>query len=502
MVNLHWTREQKVKVALAIQEKRRRSETRRLVDNTDEIKANCTTLHGFIEEFWHVVEPAKDFKTGWALKTMCDHLEAVTRGEIQFLMMNVPPGMMKSLLVAVFWPAWEWGPRGRPDLQYLATSFSQPNVLRDNAKMRRLVMSDKFQALWPIALRRDEDAKIKFSNTANGFREGRPFTAMTGGRADRVLIDDPHSVDGAESDAERISAVQTFREGISDRMNDLTKSAVVIIMQRLHADDVAGVVQDPELDMEFVVLTLPMEFEPERRCTTPLMTDPRTIDGELLFPERFPAAEIQRLKRIKGVYAWAGQYQQRPSPRDGGLFKRDWFEVVDYVPALVIEARVWDFAATIATQNTDPDWTVGLRGGRGADGIFYVTHMVRVRETPGRVSQLVNATARNRDGSGVRIRLPEDPGQAGKAQTSFYATLLAGHSLTIKRPTGSKITRAGPAASQAEHNKIKVLRAEWNTDFFDEVCMFPGARHDDVVDTLSDLIDELSAPMGYTLDNI
>lgn len=293
---------------------------------------------------------------------MCRHLEAVTEGRIQFLLMTVPPGMMKSLLM-VFWTAWEWGPVGRPDLQTLATSYSQPNVLRDNLKLRRLIESDQYQAAWSMKLRGDQNAKGKFENTGNGFSEARPFSSMTGGRGDRVKVDDPHSTETAESDAERKTAVRIFREGITDRLNDLTSSAMVIIMQRLHQQDVAAVAL--ELDLGFVHLNLPMEFEGERvdkdgkktggPCRTYVdgelfFEDPRTQDGELLFPERFPRAEIERLKRAKGSYAYAGQYQQRPTPRDGGTFKREWFEVVEAAPAISAARKVrrWDFAATEA----------------------------------------------------------------------------------------------------------------------------------------------------------
>src|SRR5690606_3840377 len=130
---------------------RRKAEAdrKRLTERQGEIRANCDSLHGFIEEHWSVLEPKRPFKTGWALRAMCKHLEAVTYGQFQFLLITIPPGMMKSLVLVV-WTAWDWGPKGRPDLQTLATSYSQANVLRDNLKLRRLIESDKYRALWPL----------------------------------------------------------------------------------------------------------------------------------------------------------------------------------------------------------------------------------------------------------------------------------------------------------------------------------------------------------------
>lgn len=468
------------------------AERERVARDAERIRARCQTLEGFITEFWDVLEPKKELKFGWALRAMCRHLEAVTEGRIQFLMMTVPPGMMKSL-VLVFWTAWEWGPIERPDIQVLATSYSQPNVLRDNVKLRRLVESEKFQTLWPLKLRDDQNAKGKFENTGSGFSEARPFSSMTGGRGDRVKIDDPHSTETAESDTERATTVRIFREGISDRLNDVTKSAIVIIMQRLHEQDVAAVAL--ELDIGFIHLNLPMEFDPERACRTYVdgelfFEDPRTEDGELLFPERFPPAEIERLKKAKGSYAYAGQYQQRPAPRSGGMFQRGDFEIVDAVPAGAKRVRAWDFAATVPKPGKIPDWTVGLRMAWAA-GIFYVEDVKRDRWSPADVERNLKNTA-SQDGLPVRIRMPEDPGAAGKADAATKIKLLAGYDVTAVRPTGEKSVRAKPASAQAEAGNVKLVRGAWNETFLDEVCAFPNAQHDDQVDAFADALNELA----------
>lgn len=479
-------------------EKARRAhdvERQRIERDAEIIRARCQTLDGFILEFWSVLEPKKELKFGWALLAMCRHLEAVTEGLIQFLLMTVPPGMMKSLLL-VFWTAWEWGPIGRPDIQVLATSYSQPNVLRDNIKLRRLVESEKFQALWPLKLREDQNAKGKFENTGNGFSEARPFSSMTGGRGDRVKIDDPHSTETAESDTERDTAVRIFREGITDRLNDLTMSAIVIIMQRLHEQDIAAVAM--QLDIGFVHLMLPMEFERERACQTFVdgklfFEDPRTEEGELLFPERFPAPEVIRLKKAKGSYAYSGQYQQRPAPRTGGMFQRGDFEIVDAVPANAKRCRAWDFAATQPKAGKQPDWTVGLRMAY-VEGIFYVEDIRRDRWSPADVEKNLKNTA-SQDGLTVRIRMPQDPGSAGKSDAATKVKLLAGYNVKAMPVTGEKSVRAKPASAQAEAGNVKLVRGLWNETFLDEVCSFPNASFDDQVDAFADALNELA--LGY-----
>ena len=457
-----------------------------------EVRDRCSSLYGFIREAWPVLEPSTPFVGGWVLEALCDHLEAVTDGRVLRLLVTIPPGMMKSLAVSVFWPAWEWGPRSKPGLRYLTTSFSEANVTRDAVKMRRLVTSDWYARLWgdQVILTGDQNAKLRFENTRSGVREGRSFGSTTGARADRVIIDDPHSVDTAESDAGREAAVTTFKEAIVDRLNNPSASAIVVIMQRLHERDVAGAILAG--DMGYEHLNLPMAFEPDRRCRTNIgFVDPRSEDGELLFPKRFPADTVEALKRDKGPYAWASQYQQRPAPRDGGMFKPEWFDVVAAVPDGCTFVRAWDLAASVASAGRNPDWTVGLKMAKCRQGIFYIQHAARIRGTPMEVQRLILDMAAG-DGRPTRIELPQDPGQAGKAQAGALIRALAGYSVRATPVTGSKTTRAEPAAVQAQAGNVKLVSGSWNTAFLDELAVFPSGAHDDQVDAFADALNALA----------
>lgn len=447
--------------------------------NTFAVRARCRSLHGFVREAWKILEPETPFVDGWVIRAICDHLEAVTRGQIQFLLINVPPGMMKSLLVSVFWPAWEWGPMGMPHLRYLTSSFSEPNVIRDNTKMRRLVESEWFRTLWGdrVVLAKDQNAKKKFENMATGFREGRAWESLTGGRGDRNIFDDPHSTETAESDVERATTIRIFREGASDRLNDVSKSAAVVIMQRLHQDDVSGCIL--KLGLPYVHLCLPMEFEPERRCSTSIgFVDPRTYDGELLFPERFPADAVARLKIAKGGYAWAGQYQQRPTAREGGLFKRHWLGIVRAAPAGTRWCRGWDLAAS---EELTSAYTAGVKIGIGPDGVTYIADVIRERMEGLGVRRLLVTTA-EQDGRACEIALPKDPAQAGKVQAADYVAMLAGYKASAEPQTGSKITKAEPLAAQAEAGNVKLVEGPWNEVFIDEACTFPNGSYKDQID--------------------
>lgn len=313
------------------------AERERTQRDAESIRARCQTLAGFVREAWHVLEPETEYIHNWHIDAICDHLEAVTRGDIIRLLINVPPGTMKSLLVSVIWPAWEWS-QGKRALRYLTTSFAEDNATRDARKTRDLILSDWFQALWPeVRLVRKGDTS--FANSDTGWRECSAFGSLTSKRGDRLGIDDPHSTDTAESDAERKTTTRRFREGATNRLNDMRRSAMVVVMQRLHEEDISGTIL--KYRMGFVHLCLPMEFEAERidkdgrqvggPCRTYIdgklfFEDPRTEQGELLDQVRFPRDVVEALKRDMGPYAYAGQYQQTPGPRDGAFFEKGWFK--------------------------------------------------------------------------------------------------------------------------------------------------------------------------------
>ena len=448
------------------------------------------SLAEFARMAWPVLEPATELKWGWALDAICEHLEAVSRGEIRRLLANVPPGSMKSLLTGVIWPAWEWGPQDRQSLRYLGTAHKQDLAVRDNMKCRRLIQSHWYQSLWPVGLTGDQNAKTKFENTATGFREAMAFTGMTGSRGDRVILDDPHSVDDANSPKELENAIITFREALPSRVNN-DKSAIVIIMQRLHEADVSAVA----MDLGYDHLCIPMRYEDGRSKWAVGTGDPRKTDGELMFPDRFPETQVVELEKTLGEYATAGQLQQRPAPRDGGLFKRSWFSTIPALPADCIRrVRAWDMAATAKTTTNNPDWTAGVDMHRTREGLYIIAGCVRFQGSPMDVERAITNQAAI-DGTKTTIRLAQDPGQAGKSQADQFVKKLAGYAVKVERPTGDKATRAAPFASQAEAGNVRILvtgdsaRDAWIEPFLAELCLFPAGANDDQVDAAADALN-------------
>ncbi len=454
---------------------------REVAENAEAIRLRCRTLAGFFREAWHVLEPRATLVWNWHLDALCDHLEAVTDGRINRLLMTVPPGSTKSLTTSVIWQAWEWGPRAMRSMRYLTTSFNDIPVTRDTRKCRDLIASPWYQSLWPeVALTRA--GETSFANSSTGTREGVPFGSLTSQRGDRLIIDDPHSTETAESQAERERTTRKFREGATDRVNDLERSAIVVIMQRLHEEDIAGTIL--KLGMGYTHLCLPMEFEPERRTVDGIgFTDPRQSDGDLLDPVRFPRDVVEALKRDKGSYAYAGQYQQRPAPRQGGLFKRAWFDgkIIGAAPQGTRWVRHWDLAAT---KKKTAARTAGVKLGRTPDGRYVVAHVVLEQEEGDVVRRVIKSTA-DLDGRVVEISLPQDPGQAGKVQKSDMIAMLAGFIAHAEPETGDKEDRARPFAAQCEAGNVYLVKGDWNEAYIDELAAFPTGKFKDQVDASS-----------------
>lgn len=469
-----------------------------MIDALDKVEAK-DSLIDFIKILWPVLEPGREFKSGWALDCMADHLQAISNGQIKRLLINIPPGCMKSLMTGVFWPAWVWGPLGQPHKRFVHWSYSEALTIRDNRKLRNLVTSDIYRRLWgdvfQVNAQQNEKKLFETDKTGFSFASG-VGGGGTGHRGDYLRVDDPHKVGEAESDTVREAANQWIAETLTTRVAD-DESAVMIVMQRIHERDVSGFILAKELGFEH--LCLPMEYEhdhPTQSKTSLHFKDPRTKDGELLWPERFSAEQVEADKKSLqswgGSYAVAGQFQQRPVARGGGMFKRMFAKFTDH-PIPGKSVRGWDLAAS---ESVRAAWTVGVKMTIGENGNVYIEDVVRFRGSPAEVKAAILMAAQ-KDGFGTLISLPQDPGQAGLAQKSEIGKTLSGYNFRFSPETGSKEIRAVPLAAQWEAGNIYLVRAYWNDDLLNEMESFPAGEFKDQVDAMSRAYAELLRIGGH-----
>jgi len=456
------------------------------------------TLLEFVEQAWPILLPDQPFVKNWHIEAICDHLQAVTIGEIQNLLINIPPGCMKSMLTSVFWPAWEW--TRKPSLRYLCASYDQQLSTRDNLAVRQIIESEWYQARWPhVQMADDQNQKTRFNTTRGGWRIGTSVGGRaTGEHPHRKIVDDPHNVKKAESAPQRKGVITWFDRTLANRGLALG-AATIVIMQRLHESDLSGHILETQR-ARWVHLCLPWRYESKRHCMTvgsvkahvekdevifsepQVWEDERRKDGDPLWPSLFPEADIKALTG-SDPYLDAGQYQQRPAPEGGGLFKLEWFPIVDAIPAdaqIIGRCRGWDSAAT----EGGGDWTVGALVALARDGIVYVCDIVRRQVGPGADEVLMKQTAQL-DGRKVEIREEQEPGSAGKKVIASHAKVLVGYVYHGEPSTGDKTTRAKPFAAQASVGNVRLVRGDWNKAYLDELSLFPNGSHDDQVDATS-----------------
>lgn len=403
-------------------------------------------------------------------KAICDALMRVYRGECKRLIINVPPRYSKTELAVVNFIAWALGQR--PDAEFIHTSYSGRLAANNAWQARELVQSSDYREIFTsVALRQDSQAKDEWRTTAGGcvyaVGAGGTITGYGAGKhrpgfGGAIIIDDPHKADEARSDVIRAGVIDWFQNTLESRKN-APHTPIILIMQRLHEKDLAG------------WLLAGGNGEKWEHVSLSALQD----DGTALWPEKHGADELRRMQDA-APYTFAGQYQQRPAPPDGGLFKPHKLEIIEAIPAQPIEwVRGWDFAASV-----DGDYTVGGKLGKLQDGRYLIADIVRERMGPDdRDAALLNTA--KRDGTGVKVSIPQDPGQAGKTQALYLTRSLSGFNVEATPESGDKITRAEPFASQVNVGNVLMVRGGWNDALINEMRLFPNGANDDQVDALS-----------------
>lgn len=444
------------------------------------------SLLEFTRQAWHILEPGVSMKEGWVLEAICEHLEAVGNGEIKRLLINVPPGSSKSRLTRVMFPLWMW--TRKPWMRVIGASYALTLSERDSYYARTIVQTDWYQQNFGVSISSEQGAKVNFDNShMGGLRAMSVGGATTGFRGDLLILDDAHNASEGESDAKRSEAVQWFLETFQTRVNDLDNSPIIVVGQRIHEEDVYSTA----IELGYEHLNIPMEWEEEQRKTTSIgWTDPRIKENELMWPERFSAGAVERLKVALGPYAASAQLQQRPIPRKGGLIQVDNIRIIDELPdENFIAVRAWDLAGS----EGKGAYTVGTRLLWGETSQqFYVADIQRKQLGGGGVRDLIQRMAEE-DGITTKIVIPRDPGQAGKAQSEDIAAQLRGYSVKIEAQSGSKELRAEPFASQVEIGKVNVLNRTWTKAWLDELRFFPKGKFKDQVDSTASAFNELAA---------
>lgn len=422
---------------------------------------------------------------GWTadaphIRLIAEHLDALLAGEIDRLAIFEPPRHAKTETVSVRLPVRAL--EQEPHSWFLLTGYNERFAGRLGRKARGVA-----------ATRLDLDPKKKSADEWMTLQGGGVMTRgvgspPTGVGFKGIVIDDPiRRREDADSEAYREKTWDWYTDDLYTRLEP--GGWIAMVLTRWHEDDVASraIASEPN---RWTILRLPALAEPD----DPLGRAP----GEALWPDRFDVDALNRIRTVmarrEGDRSFEALYQQNPTPREGSLFLISRLQIVDRVPTGLPSCRGWDLAAT----GNGGDWTAGVKvSGPDPDGLWYVEAM-RFQHEPHERNRLIRLAAQA-DGPATRVRIPQDPGAAGKESAKSLIAVLAGFPVRASPVTGNKMLRAEPFAAQVNAGNVRVVRNACTQDFIEELRQAPNGKHDDMIDAVSDAFNELAGKRAVEL---
>jgi predicted phage terminase large subunit-like protein len=441
-------------------------------------------FNAFIERSFYELNPTTAFQSNWHIEVLAAELEACRRGETKRLIINVPPRSLKSHCASIAFPAWLLG--HNPSAQIIVASYAQELANKLSCDCRALFASSFYQDLFSTRLSPQRQAQQEFMTTRQGFRLATSIGGVLTGRgADCIIIDDPLKPEEALSDTQRKSVNNWFDQSLYSRLNDKSNGSIILIMQRLHEDDLVGHVLSAE---PWKVIRFPaIADEDETHVTQSPYYGPRRFQrraGEALHPEREPLEILNHIRKALGEYNFATQYQQTPAPLGGGLVKEEWFKT--YSPADVPEKfemvfQSWDTAnkpTELSDYSVCTSWGVKEKH-------LYLIHVCRKRLGYPELKRAVREQAAAFSPTTILI---EDKASG----TQLIQELISEGEHAVKKyePTMDKTMRMHSVTNMIENGFVHLPdKTAWLGEYLRELANFPKGRYDDQADSTSQALD-------------
>lgn len=497
------------------------------------------SLLAFLRLAWPQFEPGK-LEISWHHEAIAEHLEAVSAGEIRRLLINVPPRSSKTSIVSIAWPAWIWcqserTPLKGPQVRFMCVCYAASLSLEIATTARRLVTSDWYQGWWGdrVAPDPDEFNRARFANKAGGYRIAASIEGGTLGRGGDVkIIDDPNKVSDVESEIERMRVLRAYDEALATRVTDPRSTAEVVIMQRLHEEDLSGHILSQNIG-GWDHLMIPQQYDPRRYVQTSIgWTDPRGAldeeeqaeydgalavnpkaphphDGMLMWPDRFDEEWVEREQVRMGSVAWSGQMQQIPVGRGTEIIKPEWWqfwgedEFPEYGTCVASLDTAYSERET-ADYNAFTLW-FAFQGVDGRPKVMLASAW-RVRTNLADLARRVVRSCQGlaplplrvaTDGEGrlvpekvgpkAEILLIEDATRGKDLRDEIWRLLGGRRQLRVDlvRPAGDKVARLNSCVPVFEAGVVYAPERDWSDEVINEIASFPRGRHDDYCDSTS-----------------
>ena len=436
-------------------------------------------LSEFIKQAWHVIEPGTPYVENWHIDLISEYLQAVDNSEILRLIINIPPRHMKSIQTTVCYPAWSW--IKKPEKRFIKVSYSDSLSRKHNVLCRDIITSPWYQGNWSdkFTLKDDVNRQNEFKNNHHGMMYSTSVGgSITGEGGDVIIVDDPQNPLMANSATEREASIAFFKNTLQTRLNDPKKGAIIIIMQRLHENDLTGYVLEESLGYHH--LCLPAEA-PKRTIVHFPISGREIIreEGDLLNPSRFDKDALEGLKKSMGSAQYAGQFQQTPAPAEGIIFKREWLgNFFKNAPHQNMLIQTWDMPFTKSEGSAK---CAGLIMGRSGSDIYIhdlVNDKMTFTESAAAVRTLTGKWPK------ARAKVIENKAN-GPAIVDYLKKEIPG--MVEFNPKGSKEERAISVTPYFEAGNIwfpDPATHPWVHDLINDLLIFPKGTYKDTVDAM------------------
>jgi predicted phage terminase large subunit-like protein len=436
----------------------------------------------FVRKVFHLLNPSAGFDMNWHICAIAHHLEQVWLGKIKRLIINVPPRSLKSIMCSVAFPAYVLGHDTTKRL--IVASYSADLAIKFGNDFRTVVNSAEYHGIFPgMRISAMKNTQTEVVTTLNGFRLAISVDgALTGRGGDIIIMDDPiASLAAALSQKSREHVVDWYFNTLLSRLDDKQNGAIVLVMQRLHEDDPAGVLLRGS--DEWTVLSLPAIAEEDEQIPIGNGQIYCRHADDVLHPEREPRDALESLRAELGAEIFAAQYQQQPVPPGGAMIKRAWVRRYDQLPTSGQIIQSWDVANKQGEENDYSVCTTWLLPKNG----YYLMDVLRGRFDFPTLRRKVSEQAKLHKASQILI---ED---AGVGTALIQEIKTADFSVIAVKPEYDKKIRMAIQSGKFESGQVFFPKeAPWLADLEAELFAFPSGRHDDQVDSISQALGHKS----------
>lgn len=437
-------------------------------------------LSSFIHKTFNTINYGTKYNHNWHIDLIVEYLKEVSKENIKRLIINVPPRSLKSVCVSVAFPAWILG--NKPNSRVIVASYSEMLSLKHSTDCRLVVSSKWFKNTFPeFQLSQLQNEKQKFATMQNGYRLAvSVMGSLTGEGGDILIIDDPHNPQQVLNEKYRTKTIEWFSNTFVSRLNDKKKGAIIIVMQRLHPNDLVGYLSSKE-NNDWTILSIPAIAEKDELYSIGNFKKFRK-KGDILHPSREGMDEIERIKSDMGSYVFSAQYQQNPVVLNGGIIKREWLRRYNKKIAPTNIYISLDTAIKTGVKNDPSVYTIW---GELENNLYLLEVYREWLEYPDLKRRTIELVKKWRP----ELILIEDKASGQSLIQDLKKELKTPPIVAIK-VSKDKITRLASVSPFFEAGKVLMpTEADWLADYENELFGFPFCEHDDQVDSTSQFLE-------------